>query len=259
MDRLSEAEDRALDARCRLPASPASRSSVVKLRALPPASLTLCIARYVECDLPHLVRCALDAGNSADVRWGEHNATVLSFAAENGSERALKALLVGRANVALADKRGLTAAHQAAAFGHAACLRLLIEAGANLEAKTYRGYFTPLLLAAQEGHAECCSLLLAKGVDANTGDDCGQVSYSSLGGSQTRRTNPHPQTPLMLAISQAHIPCVRVLLPVSDLSVTNSQGMNAFHRSILHLECFELSLAAACQRRGRAHSGRRDA
>jgi len=102
MDRLSEAENRALDARCRLPSSPASRSSVAKLRALPPASQALCTARYAHFDLPHLVRCALDAGVSADVRCGELNAPVVCVAAQEGNERALKALLDGRVNVALA-------------------------------------------------------------------------------------------------------------------------------------------------------------
>jgi len=62
MDRLSLAEERALDTRCRgLPASPASRSSVAKLRAMLPASQARCIGRYAQYDLPNLVRCALDA------------------------------------------------------------------------------------------------------------------------------------------------------------------------------------------------------
>jgi len=61
MDRLSEAETRALDARCRLPTSPASRTAVVKLRVLAPASQAWCIVCYAQCDLPHLVRCALEA------------------------------------------------------------------------------------------------------------------------------------------------------------------------------------------------------
>jgi len=61
MDRQSEAENRALDARCRLPTAPASRTAVVKLRALPPDRQAFCIVNYAQCDMPHLVRCALDA------------------------------------------------------------------------------------------------------------------------------------------------------------------------------------------------------
>jgi len=108
MDWQSEAEDRALDARCCLPTSPASRTAVVKLRALPPAGQALCIRNYALCDLPHLVRCSLEAG--VDTRWGELDVPVLSIAAHEGSERALKALLDGRANLALADKKLWTAA-----------------------------------------------------------------------------------------------------------------------------------------------------
>jgi len=225
MDRQSEAEDRTLDARCRLPTSPAARTAVVRLRALPPASQVQCIVNYAERDLPHLVRCALVAGVSADTRWGEQDTPVLSIAANSGSERALKALLDGHANHALTDKRGRTAVHEAAHFGRAGCLRLLIDAGAHLEAKSYRG-FAPLHHAAQEGHAECCSLLLAMGCDANA------------------RITGSGATPLFQAILNSRLACVRVLIPASDLSVTNRQGRNAFHSCVItgNLECFELML-----------------
>ena len=43
MDQMSEAENRALDARCRLPTSPASRTAVVRLRALPLISQAGCL------------------------------------------------------------------------------------------------------------------------------------------------------------------------------------------------------------------------
>jgi len=150
---------------------------------------------------------------------------VLFYAAQHGSERALKALLGGRANHALADRRGLTAAHHAAVFGRTACLRLLLDAGAQLEAKTV-GCFTPLHLAAQEGHAECCSLLLAMGSDANA------------------RTTGLGDTPLTIATARKRMSCVRVLLPASDLSITNEQGRTGFHSIIArgNLECFELLL-----------------
>jgi hypothetical protein len=61
MDQLSEQEDSALDAHCRLPTSPASRIAVVKLRALPPDRQAQCITSFAQSDLPHLVRCALEA------------------------------------------------------------------------------------------------------------------------------------------------------------------------------------------------------
>jgi len=149
---------------------------------------------------------------------------VLCFAARNGSERALKALLDGRANLALADKKGMTAAHLAAYFGRTGCLRLLVDAGAELEAQA-NGGFRLLHGAAQQGHAECCSLLLAMGSDANARNNLGQL-------------------PLMTAIACTQAQCVRVLLPASDLSIASSEGHNAFHICICrgNLECFELML-----------------
>jgi ankyrin repeat protein len=150
---------------------------------------------------------------------------VLSLAAAYGSERALKALLDGHANHALTGKRGRTAVHEAAHCGRTGCLRLLFDAGAELDAKSNNG-FAPLNLAAQEGHAECCSLLLAMGCDANT------------------RITASGATPLIQAILNSRLACVRVLIPASDLSVTNRQGRNAFVACILtgNLECFELLL-----------------
>jgi len=150
---------------------------------------------------------------------------VLCIAAQHGSERALKALLTGRANHTLNDKKGFTAAHRAAATGHTACLRQLLDAGAIVDAGDDAGY-TPLHLASEKDHAECCSLLLATGCDANL---C-RIVYGS--------------TALILSILHMRVACVRVLLPASDLSVTNKKGRNALHVCITtgNLEYFELML-----------------
>jgi len=229
MDQQSEGEARALDRRCR-PTSPASRTAVIKLRALPLASQTYCIVNYVGCDLPHLVRCAIDAGISPDTLCvcGELHTPVLSIAAQRGNERALKALLVGRANHALVDKQGCTAAHQAAHHGRTGCLRLLLNAGAEKDARAENGY-SPLYAAARQGHAECCSLLLAVGSEANTRLE----TLDSVG-----------ETPLISAMCRMHMSCVRVLLPASDLSITIHQGLTVFHCCVQigNLECFELLL-----------------
>jgi hypothetical protein len=78
---------------------------VIWRRGLAPDRQAYCIAAYALCDLPHLVRCAVEAGVSADTRCDEDDTPVLSFAAQSGSEHALKALLDGRANPALTEGR----------------------------------------------------------------------------------------------------------------------------------------------------------
>jgi ankyrin repeat protein len=52
-----------------------------------------------------------------------------------GSQRALRALLTGGANVELKADRGNSALHAAAVKGEVACLELLLSAGAELEVR----------------------------------------------------------------------------------------------------------------------------
>jgi ankyrin repeat protein len=67
--------------------------------------------------------------------------------------------------------------------------------------------------------------LLARGANANVQD-------------------AHGNTPLMSAILNKHTRCAELLLPHSDLSLTNKQGKNAFHLCVQSAseECFKLLL-----------------
>jgi hypothetical protein len=135
MEHQTQAEARALEPQCGNPASGASRKAVIKLKALPPAVLVTRLKGYVEWDLGNLARCALSAGASADLRWGEYNAPAIWHASLFGSKRALKALLAGGANVELKNDNGNSALHVAAEIGEVACLELLLSAGAELEVR----------------------------------------------------------------------------------------------------------------------------
>ena len=119
---------------CWLPPPP-SRRAVVQRARLPPALKDNRLVGCVLGNLGNLVRCALAAGASANTSFGEDDTPVLCLAAQYGSARSLKALLTGGADVLLADKGGNTALHWAAQKGHTACIGLLLEAGAPLEAK----------------------------------------------------------------------------------------------------------------------------
>jgi ankyrin repeat protein len=67
--------------------------------------------------------------------------------------------------------------------------------------------------------------LLARGANANVQD-------------------AHGNTPLMSANMFKHTRCAELLLPHSDLSLTNKQGTNAFHDCVQTAseECFKLLL-----------------
>jgi len=64
-------------------------------------------------------------------------------------------------------------------------------------------------------------------------------------GANANAVDPLGNTSLMDAIfTHKHAPCVEALLPVSDLSMTNQMGQNAFHASIIsgNDECFDVLL-----------------
>lgn len=82
-------------------------------------------------------------------------------AARLGEEQGVEMALALGANVdALADGgwSGWTASMLAAAYGHKACLRLLISGGADIEAKSPGGW-TASMLAAGNGHPSLASLI----------------------------------------------------------------------------------------------------
>jgi len=76
-------------------ASPASRRAVVQLAALPRAAQVLRLFHYAKWDLGNLVRCALAAGASVHSCMKPADTPVLCLAAQEGSARALSALLTG--------------------------------------------------------------------------------------------------------------------------------------------------------------------
>ena len=54
--------------------------------------------------------------------------------------------------------------------GHEACLAVLLDAGANVDAANSNGA-TPVYVASQEGHESCLALLIDAGADINKATD----------------------------------------------------------------------------------------
>lgn len=65
------------------------------------------------------------------------------------------------------DANGFTPLHGAAFHGHVACCKLLLDLGANIEAKSTRE-FTPLVCAAMANKVEVFDYLLSRGADLHT-------------------------------------------------------------------------------------------
>ncbi len=86
-------------------------------------------------------------------------------AARNGDVEVVHALLAEGADPNATTGDGMTALHWAAEQGHAAVAELLLSAGADVEAKTRVGSYTPLHLASRSGSAPIARALLDAGAD----------------------------------------------------------------------------------------------
>jgi ankyrin repeat protein len=103
-------------------------------------------------------------------------------------------LLRDGADVNAAQGDGMTALHWAAERGDAALAEMLVYAGANVEAETRIGHYTPLHIASRVGDADITRMLL------------------EAGGSATTATSTTGATPLHLASASGNAEVVGLLM-----------------------------------------------
>ena len=149
-------------------------------------------------------------------------------AAMNGNADRVRVLLDQGADANEAQGDGMTALHWAAENGDPAIADLLIQAGADLEATTRIGGYTPLLLASRNGSATVVESLLDAGSDAHattaTGGTTSLHFAAAIGSAQaasalldhgadvSARESAWGQTPLMFAASAGRVDVLAALL-----------------------------------------------
>jgi ankyrin repeat protein len=103
------------------------------------------------------------------------NSILLLTAAQNGDTESVWRLVAEKVDIEVRDDYGRTALHVAAENGQLEIAAMLIESGADIEARTYvalRLYFSwaPLMVAANWGQKSIAELLISAGADMNAND-----------------------------------------------------------------------------------------
>ena len=168
-----------------------------------------------------LLAALLTAGHAPD--------SPVADAAMLGDVARVEALLADGADVSAPQGDGMTALHWAARASNTPLARLLLGAGADVDATTRIGAYTALHLASEVGSAETVGLLLAAGAEQTaTTDEVGGAWPLHLtagagaaeavrlllehGGETDARERRWGQTPLMYAAARGREEAVRSLL-----------------------------------------------
>jgi ankyrin repeat protein len=151
--------------------------------------------------------------------------TALMTAARVGTLASVKALIARGATIDSQDeKHGQTALMWAAAEGHAPVVEMLVELGADYQARLASG-MTPLMFAVREGHGDVVRVLLKAGADVNETVPVEGGRRRAIGG----RALPPGATPLLEAVSNAHFELAAQLLDAGADPNANLTGYTALH------------------------------
>ena len=102
--------------------------------------------------------------------------TALHLAAASGNNEIVKILLEAGADVNAKDTADITPLHRAAFNGANLIAETLLKAGANVNAAGGRHNSTALQIAAYRGHVGVVKVLLAHGADLNAVDTLGETA-----------------------------------------------------------------------------------
>jgi ankyrin repeat protein len=152
----------------------------------------------------------------------------IADAAQRGDLEAVRTLVRAGGDVNEAQGDGMTALHWAADRGDAELAGVLLFAGANPEAGTRIGRYTPLHLAARQARSEVALLLLESGANpmarttnsgatplhlaAASGDTRIISTMLERGADPRTKEGAWGQTPLIFAASNNRVDAIRVLL-----------------------------------------------
>ena len=197
-----------------------------------PLDVNLLLWRAARWGAEYALRHALSRGANVD-------AGALVGAIHGGKSNCLRLLLEAGADIHKADFYGMTPLHLSAQRGRPDCLRVLLEAGAETDKADPDGRVA-LHHAAWRGRLDCLRLLLEAGADMDKADAIGL-------------------TPLHLAAGYGRLDCLQLLLEAgADKDKGDTLGLTPLHHAAWGgpLDCLRLLLEAGADASALSKEGR---
>ena len=191
-------------------------------------------------------------------------------ACDGGDAATVRRLLQAGADPNEVDQ-GFPAIAGAAQYGHVNVVRVLVEAGAKLEATSPNGV-TALMYAAMYGKADCAEALLEWGADKDAADEYGDTALHRAAingklecarllrrhGANLEAKNKRGDTALVQAAYYGKADCAAALLEWGADKDVAPGGWTALHNAARngHLECARLLVAAKVDRARKTEGGK---
>ena len=154
--------------------------------------------------------------------------TPIALACESGSAAVIERLLAAGVSADATGPYGETALHTCAYSGNTAGARVLLGAGASVNpGDSWRGQ-TPLMWAAAEGHPETMQALIEAGADVDARSTIIEWERQRTDEPRDKWLPPGGWTPLLLAARESCVKCVDVLAAAgADLNIVDPERHTA--------------------------------
>jgi ankyrin repeat protein len=157
-----------------------------------------------------------------------YGVTPIALACESGSAAMVERLLKAGVSANATGPYGETALHTCAHAGNTAAARVLIAAGASVDpGDSWRGQ-TPLMWAAAEGHPDTMQALIDAGADVDARSTIIKWERQRTDEPRDKWLPPGGWTPLLLAARESCVACVDVLAKAgADLNIVDPERHTA--------------------------------
>jgi ankyrin repeat protein len=181
-----------------------------------------------------LVERLLRAGASSSTT-NRYGVSPMALACENGNPGIVERLLKDGVSANTTGRLGETALHTCARAGKTAAAKVLIVNGASVDAvESWRGQ-TALMWAAAEGHPETMRMLIEAGADVNARSALQHWQRQRTQEPRDKWLPPGGLTPLLFAAREGCVDCVKVLASAkADINVVDAESQTALILALIN-------------------------